>query len=132
MKEVSRGSCLCGGVQYEVHGEPEWVSHCHCQSCRRNTGCAIVTFLGYRTEKVQFTHGSRSFYASSPGVRRGFCKDCGTPVSYEADRFPGEVHLYISAMENPDDFVPQRHVHYEEKISWFEPGDNLPRGKSSE
>ncbi|MGI9317632.1 MAG: GFA family protein, partial [bacterium] len=115
----------------QVEGEPSWVSHCHCLSCRRNTGCAVVTFLGYPSEKVTFTHGTLSTYHSSPGVRRGFCKVCGTPMSFEADRFPGEIHLYISAMENPDDFLPQRHVHYAEKISWFDTDDNLPRSRCS-
>lgn len=127
MKRISSGRCLCGALQFTVQGDPLWVAHCHCLSCRRNTGCAVATFIGYPVEKVEFTHGARAFYNSSPGVSRGFCKKCGTPISYEAERFPGEIHLYVSAMENPDEFVPQRHVYCTEKISWLELQDDLPR-----
>ena len=83
--EPARGKCLCRSVQFEVSGEPMWVAHCHCHSCRRNTGSAVATFVGFRREQLSYTRGSRKIYESSPGVRRGFCEDCGTPLTYEAD-----------------------------------------------
>jgi hypothetical protein len=91
----------------------------------------VVTFVGYPAEKVTFVQGERAIYNSSLGVRRGFCSMCGTPISYEADRYPGEIHLYISALDNPDDFAPQQHVHFNEKIEWFDTNDDLPRKESS-
>lgn len=91
----------------------------------------MVTFLGYPAEKVKIVQGERAIYNSSLGVRRGFCSKCGTPISYEADRYPGEIHLYISALDNPDDFKPEQHVHFDEKIAWFDTNDDLPRKESS-
>ena len=29
-----KGSCLCGGVKYEIKGEPIIVAHCHCIDCQ--------------------------------------------------------------------------------------------------
>lgn len=52
---------------------------------------------------------------------------CGTPLSYESERCPGEIHFYISVMDTPDVFKPQRHVFHEEHISWLEQNDDLPR-----
>jgi hypothetical protein len=52
---------------------------------------------------------------------------CGTPLSYRADRFPGEVHLYLSTLDEPDRFEPQFHVFSAEKIAWFDTDDSLPR-----
>src|SRR5208282_6413584 len=34
----AKGSCLCGGVRYEVRGPLRDVIACHCSQCRRTTG----------------------------------------------------------------------------------------------
>ena len=127
MSKVDRGHCLCGNVQFEAHGERMWVAHCHCHSCRRHTGSPVATFVGYLKDQVVYTNGERAFFASSPGVRRGFCADCGTPMTYESDRHPGEIHVYVSTFDEPDAFVPKLHVFYSERIAWMELEDGLPR-----
>lgn len=127
MTDTATGRCLCGRVQFEVRGKQLWVAHCHCESCRRNTGSAVATFIGYNKAQLTYTRGERKFYPSSPGVRRGFCADCGTPMTYESDRVPEEVHLYVSTMDNPAAFVPQVHVFFGERIPWMELEDELPR-----
>lgn len=125
--EVVTGRCLCGAVRFEARGAPVWVGYCHCLSCRRNTGSAVATFVGFREEQVIYTEGERSFYASSPGVRRGFCAACGTPLTYEAERYPGEIHLYLSTLDETQRYEPQFHVYFAERVPWFEVVDDLPR-----
>ena len=127
MSDGANGRCLCGNLEFEVQGKPLWVAHCHCNSCRRNTGSAVATFVGYNKDQLTYTRGERSFYESSPGVRRGFCSDCGTPMTYESDRCPDEVHLYVSTLDDPGAFPPQLHVFFGERIPWMELEDNLPR-----
>lgn len=127
MTDVTTGRCLCGNLQFELRGRRLWVAHCHCQSCRRNTGSAVATFVGYNKDQLTYTRGERKFYQSSPGVQRGFCADCGTPMTYEADRCPDEVHLYVSTIDNPGAFQPQVHVFLGERIPWLELEDDLPR-----
>ena len=127
MSDEASGRCLCGKLQFRLQGKPLWVAHCHCDSCRRNTGSAVATFVGYTKEQLAYTRGERSFFESSPGVRRGFCADCGTPMTYEADRCPDEVHLYVSTLNNPGEFPAQVHVFFAERISWMEVVDDLPR-----
>lgn len=121
------GRCLCGDVRYTVSQPPLWVGHCHCESCRRNTGSAVATFVGVAVDAFTTTLGTRSFYESSPGVRRSFCARCGTPLAYESDRFPGEVHLFLGTLDDPNQLRPQFHVHCAERIPWFEIHDTLPR-----
>ena len=125
--DIKTGRCLCGNIQFEVQGTPIWIVHCHCQSCRRNTGSAVATFVGFQQEQVIYTQGERTFYESSPGVKRGFCAQCGTPLSYEGKYCPGEIHLYLSTLDKPEAFVPQRHVFFEEHIPWLDLHDDLPR-----
>jgi hypothetical protein len=127
MADATNGRCLCGNLRFELRGKPLWVAHCHCESCRRNTGSAVATFVGYKKEQLAYTRGERKFYPSSPGVRRGFCADCGTPMTYEADRCPDEVHLYISTLDNPGAYRPRLHVFFAERIPWVEFEDDLPR-----
>lgn len=40
--EVITGSCLCGGIQYEVTGEPMKRVMCHCDNCRKFTGSSFM------------------------------------------------------------------------------------------
>jgi len=124
---VFTGRCLCGDVRYTASQPPIWVGHCHCESCRRNTGSAVATFLGVSDSSFAVTQGERSFFESSPGVRRSFCARCGTPLAYEADQFPGEIHLFLGSVDEPNLFRPQFHVHCAERIPWFEILDTLPR-----
>lgn len=121
------GGCLCGDVRYVVDQPPVWVGHCHCQSCRRNTGSAVATFVGMPAPAFRVTRGALSSFESSPGVRRSFCPRCGTPLAYESERFPGELHLFLGTLDDPDRFRPQFHVHCAERIPWFEVRDALPR-----
>ncbi|MGA8261630.1 MAG: GFA family protein [Arenicellales bacterium] len=126
-EETFSGRCLCGDVRYTVHQAPLWVGHCHCRSCRRNTGSAVATFVGVPSDSFELTHGVRSSYESSRGVRRSFCGRCGTPLAYESERFPGELHLFLGTLDDPNRFRPEFHVHCSERIPWFEVRDTLPR-----
>ncbi len=125
--ETHEGGCLCGALRFEAHGKPLWIAHCHCRSCRRNTGSAFATFVGYKQEQVRIVEGTRQSYASSPGVSRSFCGTCGTPLSYAAEHYPGEIHLYVSTLDRPEAFEPGAHVHVGEQLPWLHLDDGLPR-----
>ena len=84
-------------------------------------------FVGARAESVTFTAGERALYESSPGVRRGFCARCGTPLTYEGERFPGETHFYVSTFDDPQRFRPTFHVYYAERLETLDIADALPR-----
>ena len=124
---MKRGRCLCGAVGWAYEGPENWQAHCHCDSCRRNTASPFTTFLGVPLAAFRWTGAEPATYRSSPGVRRRFCAACGTPVAYEADRYPGEIHLYAAALENPAEARPQAHVHVAEKLPWIVLADDLPK-----
>ena len=121
------GRCLCGALKFEATGKPLWVVHCHCQSCRRNTGAPVTTYVGFPKENFRYLEGEAKVYESSPGVRRRFCGNCGNPLSYEADHSEGEIHLFLSTLDNPEDFKAERHIFTEEGVPWFHIDDDLPR-----
>lgn len=121
------GGCLCGAVRYRVEKEPIWVGYCHCQSCRKNIGAPVAAFVGVNHGAFFDVSGERAEFVSSPGVKRGFCNQCGTPLTYQSDRWPSEIHIYISTLDHPNQFEPEFHVHCGEKIEWFETADKLER-----
>ena len=122
-----QGGCLCGAVRYRIDALPKWIGYCHCTSCRRSTGAPVTTFVGASAESVSFTCGKRERFASSPGVQRGFCARCGTPLTYEGERFPGEIHFYVSTFDEPQTLRPEFHVYHEERLEWLDIADPLPR-----
>ncbi len=128
------GGCLCGAIRYLAEGEPLWVAHCHCKSCRRTTGTALVTYAGYARGQVTFASGAPARYASSPGVTRSFCGTCGTPIAYEGKRWPEEIHLLLCTLDEPEGLEPLGHVYVAEQLPWLKLADGLPRhaGSSSE
>lgn len=120
------GSCLCGAVTFEADGEPLRVVNCHCPSCRKASGAPFATFVDYEVSKVKFEGETYTKYRSSPGVERGFCSRCGTSLSFEGGKWPGEIDLFVGAFEHPEQFAPDRHLYTLTKMPWLKFADNLP------
>ena len=123
----TRGHCLCRAIAYEFDGEPRWVAHCHCDSCRRANSAAVATYLCVEIEQFKYLQGEPAVFESSAGVRRYFCPRCGSPMAYTADRYPGEVHLHIGTLADPNQFAPRAHIFVGEQLSWFDTADDLRR-----
>lgn len=124
---IHTGHRLCGAIRLKFSGDPRWVAHCHCNDCRRNTGAAVTTFVGVKKERLRWLSEPPAAFASSPGVRRTFCKSCGGAITYEGDRFPGEVHINIGVLDRPDQFVPTLHVWVSQRLSWLHLADDAER-----
>lgn len=121
------GHCLCHAIKFEYEAQPNWVVHCHCESCRRAASAPVVTWISVPRASFQFTEGSPRHYRSSAHAKRAFCGDCGSPLTYENDQLPDEVHLYAASLADPSGVVVSRHVFVEDQLDWFEIQDDLPR-----
>jgi hypothetical protein len=121
------GRCLCGAIQYEYDGDPLEAIHCHCESCRRQTSSPVATFVMVPKAALRFTRGQPNEFASSPGVRRSFCGDCGSPIAYRTERRPDIVDLFAGTLVDHASVAPSCHVYAAERLPWFEVLDDLPR-----
>lgn len=117
--QVHTGGCLCGAVRFEIAGPPKWTGYCHCASCRKHTGAPVSAFAGFERGQVRMTGQPLATYASSEGVKRGFCGVCGATVSYEGERWHSEFHVHVGAFDNPEDFPPKGQGFPEERLSWL-------------
>ena len=124
---TTTGRCQCRAIEYQFTGEPKWVMHCHCESCRRAVSSAVATYVGVRLEQFSYLQGEPTVYESSPGVKRYFCASCGSPMAYAGARWPGEVHLFHGTLADPEQWPPTGHAHVAEQVRWFEINDHLPR-----
>lgn len=115
---VRSGRCFCGAVVFRAEGAPLFVSNCHCESCRRSASAPSVPWAGYADERVRFEGEARRAFNSSPGVTRTFCGQCGSPLSFRSDKWPGETHLPVCAFDAPDDLPPQTDYFAEFKLPW--------------
>jgi hypothetical protein len=120
------GGCLCGAIRYRVVGPPLWAAHCHCESCRRATGAPVATYAGFATENFAWTAGEPASFASSPGVLRTFCVRCGTSLTYQGERWPGEIHVLAATLDRPEAVTPQGEAFIEERLPWLRVAPHEP------
>lgn len=124
--ETHKGSCMCGAVQIEAAGNPEWTATCHCIDCRHATGAASAAFAGYLAAKASVSGSCFSEFESSPGMHRGFCTKCGTRLTCRGDRWPDQLHLHVGIMEDAEAFAPLANVYVKDKLSWVHLEPELP------
>ncbi len=124
---IRRGHCLCSACSFELMGEPNWVGHCHCQSCRRATASPFTTWIGQENGFWRFTGVAPVVYPSSPGATRGFCRTCGSPMFYQSQRYPNERHFYAALLDHPERIEPAAHFNAAEMLAWIHLADGLPR-----
>ena len=122
-----KGRCFCGAVTYAFTQTPGWTGYCHCDSCRRACSAPVAVFIEVRTETFTWTGSKPAIYESSPGARRSFCATCGSQMAFEADWYPGDIHLYPVTLDDPTLAKPTEHVHHEERLPWFDVNDDLKR-----
>jgi hypothetical protein len=112
------GGCRCGATRFDARGAPKFVGNCHCEDCRRATGAAFSTYVGYLDGDVAWSGAPRKIFESSSGVRRGFCGACGTPLSYQGSKWAGETHLFVGAFDEASDLIPTGDVFSKEALPW--------------
>ncbi|KGF70375.1 hypothetical protein LL06_05410 [Hoeflea sp. BAL378] len=121
------GKCLCGGVRLRVKGAIIGANHCHCESCRRATSSPVTSFFTVASQDGFLEGEPLRFFASSPGVKRGFCSHCGAPLSYQSDQRPGETDFYVMLLEEPAAITMRQHDHWNERVGWLNVVDDLPK-----
>ena len=130
-KNIHKGGCMCGAVRYQLESEKPWSVYCHCKSCRKHTGAPVAALVAGPPELVSWTAGERALYQSSPERFRGFCRDCGTSLTWEAQSNGSWLGLHISTFDDPQHLPPAEHVFHGESIPWVDIGGELPKYQGS-
>ena len=81
------GGCQCGAVRFKVEGPLDEVSVCYCRMCQKATGGAFGLFVKVAYDKITWTRGERRSSSRSNMGKRGFCENCGTPLTWEFEHW---------------------------------------------
>jgi len=103
MPESFTGGCQCGAVRYRVAGPLQHASICNCRMCQKALGNFFAPFASFEG-RVEWTRGEPTEFRSSQQVRRGFCNNCGTPLTYRWGEH--EPSLTIGSLDDPDAVLP--------------------------
>jgi hypothetical protein len=124
-----KGSCLCGGVAFEMTGTPSGVTHCHCSRCRKVRGTAHATNLFLPLAGLRYLRGEDLLVSYMPPgaktFKHVFCRVCGSSMP----RLDDNRQIAIVPMGSFDDdpgVRPDRHIFTESKAAWDEILDDLP------
>ncbi len=94
MSEKHTGSCLCGGVRFEVNGPLRPVIACHCVQCRKQTGSYMSATGAADKDLKILSDKTLAWYRSSEAAKRGFCNACGSVLFWKGD---GKDYTAIAA-----------------------------------
>lgn len=119
MKTISiTGGCYCGQVRYQATEKPIYQANCHCANCRRAAGAQAVAWITVHLEHFRFVSGAPKRFRTDTAAWRTFCDRCGTSLTYENDRRPGEIDITTGSLDHPEDFAPNKDVFPEERLAW--------------
>ena len=125
MTQRIQGGCLCGACRYETDAEPINVRACHCRACQKATGGPLYARVLVPVQELA-AGGPIEWYQSSPDVRRGFCRLCGSTMFSERSSI-GAVGLTMGTLDEPDRFFPAEHIWVSSKQAWIKLADGVPQ-----
>jgi hypothetical protein len=124
-----RGSCLCGGVSFEVDLPFDRFVHCHCSRCRKATGTAHASNAVVKPDAFRWLlgaeHVSRFDLPTARSFATSFCRRCGSPLPH-ATRSGREVIIPAGALDGDPISKPDRHLHWGSRAPWYVDGNGLP------
>ena len=125
-----RGSCLCGGIAYEVTAPFTRVYNCHCSRCRQVRAAAHATNGLAPVDGVRLVRGEDlAVLYRLPGARlfaHAFCRRCGSGVPRRDPEWGAAVIPFGSLDDDPGRRA-DCHIFVGSRAPWYEFEDDLPR-----
>ncbi|PZO77363.1 MAG: aldehyde-activating protein [Mesorhizobium amorphae] len=128
-RPIYAGGCQCGAVRFRIEGALRDASVCHCRMCQKAFGSFYAPLVTVDPASLRWTRGEPKLFRSSNHAQRGFCGDCGTPLSYMA---PEELSLAIGAFDDPASIAPVQQWDVESKLPYVDDVTSLPAVRADE
>jgi hypothetical protein len=121
------GQCECGKIQYQIKGEVNDYSHCHCSQCRRLHGAAFASFAGVERSDFSYSKGESelSLYKSSASHQRLFCKHCGSNIMVALEDEAEALYIAMGTINGNPSLPKGYHIYVGSKAPWYEINDTL-------
>jgi hypothetical protein len=125
------GGCQCGAVRYRLTAVPTRPSICHCRMCQKASGGPFMALTGVALADIEWTHGRPKSFRSSSHATRGFCENCGTPLTYQFDGFD-RIAVTIGSLDDPNAAPPAAQYGVESRLEWTKAALANPEHTSEE
>ena len=125
------GGCQCGAIRFRIDGELRGASICHCRMCQKAMGGFFGPFVGPKDGAgLTWTRGERKRFQSSNMVARGFCGDCGTPLTFEYGE--DRISIAMGAYDRVGDIRPEEQLASGSEVPYFADLATLPVHREDE
>jgi hypothetical protein len=124
------GSCLCGGVKFELTEAPETLRYCHCASCKKLSGSIGTVNARVPASTIRIVEGEDLLqtYQPAEGTAKTFCLSCGSNLFGGGWPEREIASVRASAIDDPLDARPSVHVFVRSVAEWETlPDDGLER-----
>ncbi len=123
------GSCLCGGVAYELQPPFLFFQHCCCSRCRKSSGSAFSSSIFAKIDQFRWTRGEdlvrRFELPEAEHYCTGFCSRCGSSLPW-LSRNGRYVLVPAGTLDGDPGARPSRRVHWASRAPWYVPVHELP------
>jgi hypothetical protein len=126
-----KGSCLCGGVAFEITGKTSPIGQCHCSKCRKVSGTDGNAVFYARAENLTWVRGEdliRTYFVpNGNGWSSTFCGACGSPVPHTDSA--GKIFFVPAGLldDDPGHRGYAAHIFVGSKAPWSTLTDEAPK-----
>jgi len=119
------GSCLCGGVAFELEEPFTQVELCHCRKCRKAYGAPFAATLYLLRDAFRWLRGEELVATydapledSPPAYRHSFCTRCGAPLPLVWSELPF-VEVPVASLDQEVSSQPVYQMFECQRVRWI-------------
>jgi hypothetical protein len=114
------GTCLCGGVRFEVDAAPESLRFCHCTSCKKLSGGGGTVNFGVAPSAIRIIEGEELLQSFTPegGSAKTFCRNCGANLFGGGWPDSERCSVRVTTIEQPVDAKVGAHIFVRSLAPW--------------
>ncbi len=114
-----KGSCLCGGVAFELDRPIRQAIACHCTQCRKTSGHFWAATNVPHSQFRLIKSATLTWFQSSATARRGFRTTCGASLFWKKS---GENAISVAAglLDDPTGIAIAKHIFVADKGDYYD------------
>ena len=128
MTKITKGSCNCGAVTWEVRGEMRPILACHCSQCRKQSGLYFAATAA-DDDTLTISGDTLKWYWASPETmpeaKRGFCSHCGCSLFWKNEK-ETFTSILAGSIDGDTGLEIAQHIFVDDKPDWYEITDGKP------
>ncbi len=121
-QQTTSGSCLCGAVRFTIPMVTGVIA-CHCKMCRRQTTGHLATVTLTWPQVAFDDQRGLAWFQSSPSARRGFCRNCGSVLFWQAAK---TTAVSAGALDDDSNLRLAAHIYVADKATYDDISDIAP------